>query len=142
MATPEYLWSRLYKKNGPRPRHPHNDSWRLPHRPLNNSRPRNYKCNRLEMDESWKSIKMLSVSAHLRSGKNVQEFPELRNVQVNVQEFSRILIRKNIVFCSFLVHCTEISVHNFCTFRIKQILYILKNVRKKLYIVQKTQGFC
>ena len=115
MATSEYLWSRLYKKNGPRPRHPHNDSWRLPHRPLNNSRPRNYKCNRLEMDESWKSIKMLSVSAHLRSGKNVQEFPELRNVQVNVQEFSRIL-----------VHCTE---------KTPFFVYFLYIVQKCQYII-------
>ena len=88
MATPEYLWSILRAHCvGPSVSSAtrktvlglltltmiHGGS----HNVLNNSRHKNYKCNRLKMDESWKSIKMLPVSTQLRSGKSVQEFPEL-----------------------------------------------------------------
>ena len=70
---------------------------------------------------------MLSVSAQLRSDKNVQEFPGLRNVQVKctgIQTNSCTLYRKNIVFVHFLYIVQKcqyiISVHfvysKFCTF--------------------------
>ena len=76
---------------------------------------------------------------HLIKHNNVQKHEQLKCTSkcTGIQLNSCTLYRKNIVFCSFLVHCTEMSVHNFCTFRIQQILYILKNVPKNLYFVQK-----